>query len=289
MVVFVILHYKNLNDTLECILSIKKNAGDGYEIVVVDNGTLSDESYQTLLKETKHVIRNQDNLGFAVGNNIGCQYAIKNFHPDFLVVLNNDIVLLESNFIFEIQQCYLKTKFDFMGPRILTNGGDSVNPFPAYETLEQVRGAIQKSERLLKIYQNVFLSFLLSCYLKVKHFIKKPVHLKNGSDSCYDVALHGCFLVFSKKYYKKYSDVFYPETFLYHEEEFLHYRKLQDQLISYYDSSISVFHKEGASLNLAFRDSNRKKLIFRNQEILKSLHLLEDLMMNKNKIEGGKV
>ena len=112
----------------------------------------------------------------------------------------------------------------------------------------------------------------------MKRKIRKPKHLLNGTTSCYDIAVHGCCIVFSKSYYQRYEDVFYPETFLYHEEEFLEFRRVKDHLISFYDATIEVFHKEGASLNQAFENQERKKLIFRNQEIVRSLSLLKQLM-----------
>lgn len=284
MTSFVILHYKNMQDTLECIQSIKKLKSKDYSIVVVDNGTLSKEEEKRLLRETPDVICNKENLGFAKGNNIGCSYAIHKYHPDFLIVTNNDIVLMSPDFLLDVQSCYDETSFDFMGPKIITDGGESVNPFPAYKTLESVNDAIQKTKKLISIYQSPFLSFLLASYFKMKYLVCKPKHLENGEESMYDVSLHGCFLIFSKKYYQKYSDIFYPGTFLYHEEEFLEYRRSKDHLITYYDSNISVFHKEGASLNHTFQNKEREKLVFRNQEILKSLLLLKDAMEQEKNI-----
>lgn len=285
MVAFVILHYKNIQDTLECIASIRKQKQRAYSIVVVDNGTLKKEEKALLKKETNHLICNEENLGFAKANNMGCAYAMKHFKPDFLVVMNNDIVIEDRNFIEKMEECYQKTHFDFMGPKIKTNGGDSVNPFPVYKTEETVRAAIQKSERLIRIYQNSFSSLLLNVYMNVKHFFFPPKHLENGKKSQKDVALHGCFLVFSKKYYEKYHDVFYPDTFLYHEEEFLEYRRNKDHLISYYDASIHVFHKEGASLNTMFAKKDREKNIFRNEQIIISLKKLLCLM-EQDKLGG---
>lgn len=280
MVSFVILHYKNMEDTLACIASIKTMClKKKYSIIVVDNATLNESEKKRLLKETPDVLCNEENLGFAKGNNVGTSYACNKYHPDFLVVLNSDIVLLQPDFISRIESCYQQTSFDFMGPKILTDGGDSVNPFPVYRTLEEVDRAINKSKKLIFIYRKAILSTLLSWYIACKHRIKPPKHLENGSESLYDIAVHGCCIIFSRKYYEKYEDVFYPETFLYHEEEFLEFRRMQDHLISYYDESIEVFHKEGASLDLAFENQERKKLIFRHQEMIRSLSLLKQFML----------
>ena len=86
----------------------------------------------------------------------------------------------------------------------------------------------------------------------------------------------------NKKYYHKYKDIFYTGTFLYHEEEFLDYRRKRDKLITYYDADLEVFHKEGSSLNYTFFN-NYDKLIFRNKEIIKSLELLKKLYEDGDK------
>lgn len=284
-IVFIILHYKNINDTIECIESIKqlKNSEES-AIVIVDNNSLNEKEEEILRTYTDDLVLLTENLGFAKGNNAGCNLAIDKYKPDFLCVINNDIVIEQQDFIEEIKNCYQKTFFDIMGPKIFTDGGESVNPFPVYDTLEVVKKKIQYHEKLLRIYNNIILRNLLSIYLKIKLLFKKNESMKNGLYSEKNVALHGCALVFSKKYYKKYENVFYPETFLYHEEEFLNYRKNKDHLITYYDSNLEVFHKEGSSLNETFKKNNYKKLIFRNKEILKSLYLLKDVMEKEKNI-----
>lgn len=285
MVSFIILHYKNIKDTIECIESIKKiRTKERVSIIVVDNNTLNDNEKSQILKYTNDLILNEENLGFANGNNVGCKYAIKKYKPDFLCVINNDTIINQKNFIDEIYNAYRNTEFDIMGPKIITNKGDSVNPFYAYESLDEINNKIKYHNKLVKIYGNFFLTFLLNMYVRIKRIFIKPKKMENGKESKLDVALHGCALIFSKKYYEKYNDVFFKETFLYHEEEFLNYRKNKDKLITYYDSNLEIFHKEGSSLNETFKNSNREKLIFRNKEIVKSLELLKDIIIKSKKI-----
>ena len=286
MISFVILHYKNIKDTLECIQSIKKNiANNDFSIVVVDNNTLNKEEENKILNETKDLIKLPNNMGFAKGNNEGCFYAIKKYHPDFLCVLNNDTIITQKNFIKEICDSYNKTKFDILGPKIITNKGDSINPFYAYKTIKEIDEQINYSNKLIKIYSNKILFFLLKKYMFIKHlFIPIPVR-ENGKESCLNVSLHGCCLIFSKKYYERFKNVFYPETFLYHEEEFLDYRRRKYNLITYYDCNLEIFHKEGSSLDELFKNKNiREKLIFRNKEIIKSLSLLKQVIIEDKDI-----
>lgn len=284
-VAFIILHYKNIKDTIECIDSIHQlKAKEEVKIIVVDNASLSPEEKKIIEKKTDDLLILEENKGYAKGNNFGCKHAIKKYSPDFLCVINNDIIITQDDFIEKIKSCYKETNFDFMGPKIITNNGESVNPFPVYKNIEEVTKKIKYHEKLIKIYQNSCLRHLLSIYMKIKKIFKKPIHLENGKDSQYDIAIHGCAIIFSKKYYEKYQDIFYNGTFLYHEEEFLNYRKEKDHLITYYDANLELFHKEGSSLNEKFKNQDYKKLIFRNKEILKSLHLLKDVMQKQKPI-----
>ena len=273
MLIFVILHYNNARDTLDCIKSLKKFKS---KIVVVSNS----HDYENLKKiESKvdKLIINDDNIGFAKANNIGCKFAIKNYNPDYICVINNDIIINQKDFVKKINDLYNEYEFDVLGPKILPLETDSNNPFPAYKSLEEIRKKIKYTERLIKVYKSPFKRNLLNLYLKIKIRNKNKKDTQNNEDILGE-PLHGCALIFSKKYYKKYKDVFYNDTYLFHEEEFLYYRCKHDNLVFLYSPSIELIHKEGMSLNNRF-NNNYEKMIFRNEEILKSLKKLEDVYM----------
>ena len=277
MVSFIILHYKNLKDTIECIESIQKlKSKEKKNIVVVDNHTLDEKGIQKLKEYTEDIILLQENMGFAKANNMGCKYAKEKYHPSFLCVINNDTVITQEDFIERINQIYKETDFDILGPYIeCKEGSGSVNPYQPLKTKEEVEKEKKNQQRLLKVYQSPVLYFLLTLGIKIKRIFKKREPMRNGKKREFDVALHGCSLIFSKKYYEKFEEVFYPNTFLYHEESFLYLRMKQYHLKTVYDPDISIVHKEGASLSLAMDNNERKKMLFRTQEIIKSLTLLE--------------
>ncbi len=275
MITFVILHYNNLSDTKECIASIKKLKGRK-KIIVVDNHTLNEEESKNLEKEVNDLLLLEENLGFAKANNQGILLAKEKYDAKFVVVINNDIVINQENFIDIIKEDYKKYQFDMLGGKIISPG-DSCNPFPALESREVVLKEITYTRKLIKIYENDLLTSLLKMYITLKHVIKKPVKMTNGKYLQEQVPLHGCALIFSKKYLEKYKEPFYKETFLYHEEDFLYERIKKDNLISVYDPNLEVYHKEGASLKATLK-SKREKKLFREQERLKSLILLEKYM-----------
>lgn len=277
MMTFVILHYNNIDETMECLDSLEKFNSN---IVVVSNSKDYD-NLKMIEKRVSKVIINEENIGFAKANNIGCKYAIEHFQPDFLCVINNDVIIEQKDFITQVEKLYKKYKFDILGPKILPEESDSCNPFYAYKTLDEVRARIKYTEKLIKIYQNKFLRLLLNIYLKVKATFRKEKKTTNGSSDQLNVALHGCALIFSKKYYKKYNDVFYNGTFLFHEEEFLALRAKENNLVMLYSPKIELYHKEGSSLAKKFQKQKYDSLIFRNKEILKSLKLLEKEMLKQ--------
>ncbi len=275
MIAFVILHYNNLKDTMECISSIKKLNGNK-KIIVVDNHTLDEESAQIVEKEVNGLLLLEENLGFAKANNKGILYAVEKYNPKFVAVLNNDIEIHQENFMEIIREDYQKYHFDMLGGKINTPG-DSCNPFPALESREVVLKEIAYTKKLIKIYENVFLTFLLKIYITLKHLVKKPRKMTNGTYLQEQVPLHGCALVFSKDYLEKYEHPFFEDTFLFHEEDFLYVRIKKDDLLSLYDPALEVYHKEGASLKTTYK-KNREKKLFREQERLKSLMRLEKYM-----------
>lgn len=283
MVVFVILHYKNIEDTLECLQSIKNlKQQNKIKIVVVDNHSLTETEVKGIKKYTEDLLCLEENKGFAKANNIACKYAIEKYNPNFLIVINNDILIRQEEFIKKIEEDFKKYHFAILGPKIITNDGDSVNPFPVYKTLEEVEKQIAYSKKLIKIYSHTISTIALETYVLIKRKIKGRKILKNGDTIQKNVALHGCALIFSKEYYRKNEEIFDRRTFLFHEEEFLYQRMLNQKFITIYDPELEIFHKEGGSMNLTFQKKARQKKKFKQEEIVKSLEILKEEMRGTN-------
>ncbi|OGZ32266.1 MAG: hypothetical protein A2646_01595 [Candidatus Portnoybacteria bacterium RIFCSPHIGHO2_02_FULL_39_12] len=95
-VFIIILHWNNLADTLECLESLEKIDYPNYQVVVIDNGSSKKfpiSNFQFPIK--LEVIYNEENLGFAGGNNVGIKYALKQ-GADYVLLLNNDTVVDEE-------------------------------------------------------------------------------------------------------------------------------------------------------------------------------------------------
>lgn len=270
---YIILHYKNIDETIECLTNLKKIISKDSHIIIVDNNTINKSEEKLIKKFTEDILKLDKNYGFAKANNKGIKYAQKKYNSKFYVVINNDVYITDKNFENIINKSYEKYHFDMLGPWIDSPTKESHNPFPAIVRKEQIIKEIKYCDKLIKIYQSPFLFSLLKLYISIKHLIKKPIKEENGSKLALNVPLHGCSIIFSKKYIAKYREAFYNETFLFHEEEFLYQRVLKDKLVSLYNPELKVFHKEGSSIKKD-KKSERKSKLFREQERKKSLELL---------------
>jgi GT2 family glycosyltransferase len=89
-VAIIVLTMNNYDDTKECLVSLQKVRYPNFDVVVVDNGSV-DDSYARLKREFPEVsmVASKENLGFAGGNNLGIEHALR-CDPDYMVLLNND-------------------------------------------------------------------------------------------------------------------------------------------------------------------------------------------------------
>jgi GT2 family glycosyltransferase len=94
----VLVNYNQEKHTEECIKSLKDVAYDNLSIIIVDN-SFSGGSGDRLSKKFPDVIYlpNEDNLGFAEGNNVGIREALKR-GTDYILLLNNDTIV-DKDFI----------------------------------------------------------------------------------------------------------------------------------------------------------------------------------------------
>jgi GT2 family glycosyltransferase len=82
----VVLSWNGREDTLACLRSLQ---GEGAEVIVVDNAS-EDGSAEAAAEAGAEVIRNERNLGYAGGMNVGIRAALAH-GVDAVLLLNNDV------------------------------------------------------------------------------------------------------------------------------------------------------------------------------------------------------
>lgn len=274
---FLILHYKSLIDTQKCIKSILALHGDfTKEIFLIDNGS-NDNSLDVLQElyagnKLITILSLKTNLGFSAGNNFGYKHIIDYNIPDFLVVTNSDIVFRQNDFGNLLISIYVNNRFDILGPDIYAyKFGIHQSPISTQMPSEsdiktEISNAKMRKDRLeqqqkrtdsileksLQVIRNsLFIRFYNNRKLKTKVNYRIP-----HKQAC----LNGACLIFSKDYMQRFDSLFYPETFLYYEEQLLYLKAIKHNMEINYDPNLKVYHAIEASTTYNFRSYLQKKL-----------------------------
>lgn len=272
---FSILHYKTLQDTIECIESIK-NLNYSCKIVVVDNGSNngSFEKLKDIYKENDIIfIDNDKNLGFAAANNIGYKYAKEKLNSDFIAVINNDIIVKSKNIIEILIKKWKKDSYYIAGPNIIgLDGVSHQNP------MDIIR--YKKRQLLYKSFQHM-VAFCLSkigFYNLLNNYSESQASENNTwMDEKRNAQLQGSFIIYSSNYVNNEDFAFYPGTFLYMEEAILrYYARSHNYLIMYYPE-IEIIHKGGVSTNASYKNA-KKVYEMRLKNISRSMLVLRKVM-----------
>lgn len=282
---FLILHYLTIKDTQECVESILNTINyNNYDIVIVDNGSPNNtgEKLLELYKNNSKikVLINKTNLGFAKGNNIGFKYIKENLGSDFIIMINNDIIMEDKNFVGKIVQEYKRDPFHILGPKIISLV-DKKNQNPMPVLFEDSKGL---KRQILKVRILLLLNYFhLDNYLmKIKNtiFQKEKYNFNDFEELPSKYMLHGSCLIFSKDYINRYNGL-YNKTFMYREEDILYFIAKRDNLIMRYFENTYVFHKEDSATN-AFLKKDQKKRRFSYKHTINSYRELYKLMLKSN-------
>lgn len=275
---FVILHYLALNMTIECVDNlINRFKTYDIKIVIVDNASKNNSGKE--LKdyyadnEIVYVLLNDNNDGFAKGNNLGYEHLVKRFDLDYIVVMNNDVLIRQDNFLDLIDKSYNEHKFAILGPDIYAVKRQ-IHQSPSRKKELSFTDVKNLKNSLIQINNHPLISFILD--KKSKNNQTKESNFKEYKE---DIVLHGACYIFSKEFIKCRNYCFNPNTFLYLEEDILYYECKNKRLKMIYDPSLVVEHLEDVSTKLSYK-SAYQRYKNKNKELYKSICVLEGLMLN---------
>ncbi len=135
----IVLTYNNLEYTRACLDSVMQYTRyPNLEIIVVDNASTDEtpEFLQTFRKahpETR-IILNDENRGFAAGNNVGLEAAT----GDYLVILNNDTYVTEGWLHGLVRHLRRHPGIGLIGP-VTNNIGNEARIDLNYQSMEEMR------------------------------------------------------------------------------------------------------------------------------------------------------
>ncbi len=275
-VAYVILHYQVWKETCDCVESLKEIMAKDDIIIVIDNaspnnsGELLQEKYRQ--DEGVVVIRNRENIGFAKGNNVGYELAKHKYKCDFILLLNNDTLILQKDFRRLMIEAYYKYHYAVMGPKIMQRDGavNRTNPSkPVHTTLRRARiGQISNCIRYI-------LSFvgLDMCFGRAFDTCSEG---KDQSDVYQeDIQISGAGMIFSKEYISKF-DGLNSKTFMYLEEILLYIRVKKAGMKIIYNPELELIHLEDAATLETFKGKTAKTRRFKYRCQMRSFKVLID-------------
>lgn len=119
----IVLHYKNLADTINCVRSLINQNADDLAILVLSN---SDSINDALAIADRFpevtVVQNEDNIGYAAGNNIGlrlCQDA----GCSYFWILNPDVIIPKGYYKILVEKVTASREYSLFGS-IVTFGNE---------------------------------------------------------------------------------------------------------------------------------------------------------------------
>jgi hypothetical protein len=122
----VVLNYNGKDCLKRCLSSLFCVDYSNFEVVVVDNNSQDGSLEMARLNFSRATfIKNEQNLGFSAGNNVGIKYSLEKL-ADFVLLLNNDTEV-EKDFLVKLLK-YAKEHEEagIISPLIFSEQGESV-------------------------------------------------------------------------------------------------------------------------------------------------------------------
>ena len=284
-IVFLILHYQVLDETLRCVDSIKNKIDtSNYHILIVDNASLNGSGKTLQCKFAKDenvtVLLNEENLGFSGGNNVGFAYA-KKMGCDFICMMNNDTEIIQNDFYRIIKDEYENSHFAVLGPEIHLKDG-SICAYPKQilklNEIEKDRERVKKLLIKNKLFIESIHLFLYKYIGKLIHWNQIRHHFRDEipvDSRMENVRLHGCCMIFSPVYIERF-DGLDNRTYFYGEEDILFVRLVRNHMKSVYEPKLKIFHCEEAATGAAMgKDYKKRRYIY--EKHLETLEMLEKM------------
>lgn len=244
----VVLNYNNFRETIKCVNSILKQEMVAVTVVIVDNGS-ANESADVLKncfasEENVTVLCNDENQGYAKGNNVGIKYLRRN-GLTHIIVCNSDVEFSSSRIFTQM----LSFNFDRVGTVI-----------PIIKNLDgstEMRAQCRRKMFLLRIIKSLFIRIYRGQKNDSHGQPTGTGYLPAGVQQEYN-AITGSVFLLTPDFFRYYDGLF-PKTFLYVEElatlTLVHKAGLYTAIADTDD----VIHTGGASTDANLKEGSPRK------------------------------
>ena len=277
----VILHYIAYDMTKECIDTLISNYSNNPIVVAIVDNASSNNSGRRLKEDydvipNVHVIINEINEGFAKGNNIGYRFLRERYDLEYIIVMNNDVVINQHDFFETINVIYAESQFAVLGPDIINpltgvhQSPSHIHAFTREEVLAQ-KSHLEKHDRYFTFYY--FKHEFGEWIKKILGRKSEQTRIKLHEEEIVNPVLQGACYIFSREFINYRENAFCPDTFLYYEEDILHAECIKLSLKIVYSPKLQVYHMEDVATNMKYR-SKYKREKMKNSEMLRSVDVL---------------
>lgn len=248
----IIVNYNGEKFLNSCLHSVVEHCNNlDYEIILVDNNSTDSSltGVEDISKSIK-IVKNATNLGFAAGNNIG----VKHSTGDFILLLNNDTILLEP-----------------ISPAIELIRDDTSIGIVGIKMLDEQNRFVASFGKFPKFYNFIKLKTLQIDLVKIEHKIFQAPHKPIDVDW-----ISGAFLITTKEIWQQVNGLD-ESFFMYVEDVDFNKKVLELNKKRVFLPSLSFIHFVG------FNKSREKLLIssyktyIRNHK--KGIDLMASLLM----------
>lgn len=242
----IIVNYKNEQLTIDYITKELSKLTDSFNVIIVNNAATpeSDDTLCNALKariisndsfgvaeSKRYVVSSYENLGFAKGNNLGAEIAIKYLNAKYLLFSNNDILINEIDIISKMISKFKDSdRIGIIGPKVIGLEGELQSPEPYISFMDR--------------YCWMYLATPFMT-LKAKREKFKLDYTNNAQEGFHYKIMGAFFMVKSNDFCN--CGMMDPYTFLYAEETILTERMKKIGKEPYYLPTVSVVHAHGVT------------------------------------------
>ncbi len=247
MIAVVILNYNSFSDTIKLVGELQRQTvANDLRIVVVDNASPNDSYLQLKPLEKRYpnvtVLQTGSNIGYARGNNFGLQYLDKNIHPQYVAIMNNDVILQIDCLEILIERYNRLERPAIIAPKQLDGNSNEMPPYR----------------------MNSFLDDCLNLFYIFKIFHRQNAlrYVDNtGLKAMRVEMIPGSFMFTSFNRFKE-MGFFYPNTFLFVEERFIAVKAKQMNLNNYILLDKTYVHAHSKTINTQYNQTEKFRLLY---------------------------
>lgn len=250
MIGIVVINFGNPERTIRFVREECSKVKAEHRVVVVDNGSgaATEDKLRADLSGFADIIPARENLGFAKGNNLGAEYAIKQ-GADYILFVNNDIVFTDPDMADRLAAKLAELpEAGMIGPKVVGLDGRLQSPSP-----------------LLPFSRRHLLPYWGKLVYSKETLRRKMLsdYSQTAPEGFCDYVSGCCFLVPVSAFTD--AGMFDPATFLYGEEMILSARMKAIGRRVYYYPAVSVLHEHGATTRRLYEKKRIRRMKFESE------------------------